>query len=170
MVVRFPTGDALNYLGSGAYGFNPYAVFSYQARVSPHVKLGYQFNTTTVLNRSLVSGEPLGLPGGLQYDIGADASVYKKIITAAADLLGNYVVNAPVLIPGTVPIQGFNRFNLNEPTLIPRTSSYTLDQLSLGVKFKPTAHLFFYGNVLIQLNNVGLRSNPVPLVGISYKL
>src|SRR3974390_221662 len=49
MLFRFPTGDALNYLGSGAYGFNPYGVFSYDARVSPHARIGYIWNTSTVL-------------------------------------------------------------------------------------------------------------------------
>ncbi len=29
--------------------------------------------------------------------------------------------------------------------------------------------LILYANALIQLNDVGLRSNVVPLVGISYK-
>jgi hypothetical protein len=47
-------------------------------------------------------------------------------------------------------------------------SSYNLSQLSLGLKVKPWKNLILYGNVLLQLNNVGLRSNPVPLAGISY--
>ena len=50
MLVRFPTGDSLNYLGSGAYGFNPYGVWSRAgSKISPHVRLGYQFNTATTL-------------------------------------------------------------------------------------------------------------------------
>jgi hypothetical protein len=41
-------------------------------------------------------------------------------------------------------------------------------QLSIGLKTKPWKNLVLYGNVLIQVNNVGLRSNPAPMVGISY--
>ena len=41
---RFPTGDALNYLGSGGLGANIYALGEYRARVAPHVKLSYQYN------------------------------------------------------------------------------------------------------------------------------
>ncbi len=170
LLVRFPTGDALNYLGSGAYGFDPYAVLSYQARVTPHARLGYQFNTTTVLNPNYNSAGNFtgnsGLPGGLQYDIGADAVLIKKVPTSlAVDFLGNYIVNSPVLIPTmfTIPAYG-NQFN----NLKPEENSYNSAQLSIGLKVKPWKNLVLYGNVLIQLNNVGLRSNPVPLAGISY--
>src|ERR1035438_9266476 len=61
LLVRFPTGDALNYLGSGAYGFDPYAVLAYQtSRVSPHLRLGYQFNTSTVLIPTFNKGYKTG--------------------------------------------------------------------------------------------------------------
>ena len=49
MLVRFPSGNALNYTGSGAFGFNPYAVVSYQWTVSPHARVGYLWNTSSVL-------------------------------------------------------------------------------------------------------------------------
>jgi hypothetical protein len=170
MLLRFPTGDALNYLGSGAYGFNPYAVFSYQAGVSPHVRLGYQFNTTTVLNPTYNSAGEFtgnaGLPGGFQYDVGADAVLIKKVPTSlAVDFLGNYIVSSPVLVPTTFTIPSYgNEFG----NLKPGTNSYNSAQLSIGLKVKPWKTLVLYGNVLVQLNNVGLRSNPVPLIGISY--
>jgi hypothetical protein len=179
LFVRFPTGDALNYLGSGAYGFDPYAVFAYQAnRISPHARVGYQFNTSTVL---IPNFKPDGtftgnsnLPGGVQYDIGADAVLFKKVpTTVAGDFLGNYIVNAHVLAPGTVTVSGYNTLpppnNVpDQKTLIPAINSYNSAQLSIGLKVKPWRDLILYGNVLFQLNNVGLRSEPVPLVGVSY--
>jgi len=172
VLVRFPTGDALNYLGSGAYGYNPYGIFSYQARLSPHARIGYQFNTNTVLIPNLGGTGSSPLPGGLQYNVGADYVLFKKVpTTLAGDFLGNYVVNSPVLVPGTVTIPGYSNPPYNLPpqkTLYPANTSYGLNQLSIGVKVKPWKTLVLYGNVLIQLNNVGLRSNPVPLVGISY--
>src|SRR5271157_3193532 len=123
LLLRFPTGDALNYLGSGAYGFDPYAVLAYQAgRVSPHVRLGYQFNTSTVLNPTInqttgaFTGSNSNLPGGFQYDFGADAVLFKKIpTTVAGDFLGNYIVNAPVLVPGKVTVPGYNMPPYNVP-------------------------------------------------------
>jgi hypothetical protein len=182
LLVRFPTGDALNYLGSGAYGFNPYAILSYQARLSPHLRLGYQFNTTTVLLPTAYDdkGNPIAhskLPGGLQYDFGADYVLFKKVpTTVAGDFLGNYVVNSPVLtlLPyGSQPLGPplVKAFNVNPPALIPgmyNNNSYNLGQISIGAKVKPWKSLVLYGNVLFQVNNVGLRSNPVPLVGASY--
>ena len=172
LLVRFPTGDALNYLGSGAYGFDPYAVFAYQAqRFSPHVRLGYQFNTSTVLipnfNSSGTFTGNSNLPGSFQYDFGVDAVVFKKIpTTVAGDFLGNYIVNAPVLVlQKNVPIPGYGA---SADTLHPVNNSYNSAQLSIGLKVKPWKDLILYGNVIFQLNNVGLRSEPVPLVGASY--
>ena len=105
MLLRFPTGDALNYLGSGAYGFNPYGVFSYDSRVSPHARIGYIWNTNTVLIQSTNISSPSctststppaagcvsssQLPGGLQYDVGADAKIFQRV-TLAADLFGKF--------------------------------------------------------------------------------
>jgi hypothetical protein len=169
ILVRFPTGDALNYLGSGAYGFDPYGSFSYNyKRISPHARLGYQFNTSTVLSPNVNGSGNSNLPGGFQYAFGADAIVFKKVPTTfAADYLGNYIRNAPVLVLGTpVQVQGFSV--PDQPTLRPQVGSYNSSQLSLGFKVKPYKSLMFYGNVLLQLNNVGLRSAPVPLAGVSY--
>jgi len=198
MIFRFPTGDALNYLGSGAYGFNPYAVWSHPMhKVYPHIRLGYQFNTATVLIPNPTTG--LGsstLPGGLQYDLGADVILAsgKRPLTFAGDLIGNYVVNAPILVskytcicaPTTPPQAPYSVSPFPYPSTIqalnptlavnqtnPITSSniidsYNSDQLALGLKFKPWKSLILYGNVTFQLNNVGLRSSPVPLGGVSY--
>ncbi len=81
MLIRFPSGDALNYLGSGAYGFNPYAIASYQWRVSPHARIGYVWNTDSVLVGNA------RLPGGVQYDVGADWGIIKQV-TLAGDFSG----------------------------------------------------------------------------------
>ena len=194
MLFRFPTGDALNYLGSGAYGFNPYGVWSHSlGKISPHVRLGYQFNTATVLipNPSTGLGSS-SLPGGLQYNVGVDFVLLsgKRPATFAADLLGNYVVNAPVLVskytclcasgdqylaspfPYPAAVQALNPTKVvNQPNPASSsyiTNSYNSDQLALGLKYKPWGNLILYANVTFQLNNVGLRSAPVPLIGASY--
>ena len=48
--------------------------------------------------------------------------------------------------------------------------TYTTANLSGGLKWKPfrKMKLILYGNVLLQLNNVGLRPDPSPSGGISY--
>ena len=188
MLVRFPTGDAPNYLGSGAYGFNPYAVWSHRfSKISPRVRLGYQFNTATVLIPNATTG--LGsssLPGGLQYTGGADFIVLsgERPLTFAADFIGNYVVNSPWLAPGyatlNAPSCSASGCSANTITVSPSpypsfvqtvkytTKSYNSDQIALGLKFKPWKDLILAVNVTFQVNNVGLKSSPVPLVGVAY--
>jgi hypothetical protein len=173
---RTPTGDDRNYLGSGAWGTNPYAVFSYLAKISPHVRLGYQWNSETELNPNLIHpGSNLALPGGLQYDIGADYA-FKKYLTFAGDLLGNQYQNAARLIYSSSNVTYNNPPPASNTTttvtfhsIASVNSSYWINDLSTGFKFRPYKTLIFSGNALFQLNNVGMRSRPAPLLGISYQ-
>jgi hypothetical protein len=166
---RFPSGDALNYLGSGAFGGNLYGLFEYRWKVAPHLKLSYQWNNVSQL-MNLSAAPDVRLPGGIQYDTGADVRITRPL-TLAVDLLGNQFVNTP----------SFKLVNLPSPTpLVPGIPStyvtvqspintYTTVNFSSGLKFSIKRHFLLYGNVLIQTNNVGLRSDPVPLFGIAYK-
>ena len=166
MNVRTPTGDDRNLLGSGAWGFTPYIVYSYLAKVSPHARFGYEWNTTTELNNP--SGEPGGnktLPGGMQYDFGADWAMSRKV-TLAADLLGSQFLNTPELLEGTVQVSGVSQ---PLPASGSGITSYTINNASIGVKWNPVRDLVLSVNGLFQLNNTGLRSRPTPLIGISYK-
>lgn len=174
---RVPTGDDRNYLGSGAWGTNPYAVFSYISRVSPHIRLGYQWNSETELNPNLVRpGSNLALPGGLQYDFGADSALTKRF-TVAGDLMGNQYQNAPRLTPSTTSLTYKNPPNATPPptttvdlrSVSSVNSTFWINDISAGVKWNPYRNLILTGNVLFQLNNVGMRARPTPLVGISYK-
>ena len=166
MNVRIPSGDDLNYLGSGAWGIDPYIVYSYLGKVSPHAKLGYQWNTATELNNpTFTSGGDLSLPGGMQYDAGADWAVAKHL-TIAGDVLGNQFLNTPRLISTQTTITG-----LPTPlaTSVSGNSTFSLNNASAGFKVNPYRDLVLSGNVLFQLNDNGLRARPTPLVGLSYK-
>lgn len=173
--LRTPTGDELNYLGSGAWGVNPYLVFSYLRKVSPHAKIGYQWNTKTDLNNpTLTAGGNENLPGGFQYDVGADWA-WLRHITLAGDLLGSQYLNAPTLVAGTTPLPTSNSYNPPKPpsiflpTVTTANDSYTINDVSAGLKWNPYRDLVFSGNALYQIDNNGLRSRIVPLVGVSYK-
>ncbi len=171
--LRTPTGDDENLLGSDAWGFNPYVVYSYLWKVSPHAKIGYQWNTKSELNNpTLTKGGNLDLPGGLQYDLGADWAIQRHL-TVAADLLGNQFLNTPKIVVPTSPTvsltQSGSSSAVNLFTTTTENSSYTLNNLSAGLKIALVRDLIISGNVLVQLNNNGLRSRPTPLVGISYK-
>jgi hypothetical protein len=167
---RFPSGDALNYLGSGAFGGNIYGLFEYRARLAPHIKLSYQWNgNSQVMNLQTLPNT--GLPGGLQYAAGVDFKAVRSL-TLAADLLGNQFVNVQSFTLGTSPLPPPIVPQAGIPPTIPSTTrtnlTYTTANFSGGLKWSPKPHFLLYGNVLLQLNNVGLRSDPVPLFGIAY--
>ena len=165
--LRVPTGDDLNLLGSGAWGYSPYVIYSHLGKVSPHARLGYQWNSATELNFSSSAGHDVGLPGGMQYDVGVDWAAVKRL-TLAGDLLGSQYLNAPILVKATTSFTtGSGTQSL--PTSITGNSSYTINNFSGGVKLSPVGNLVLAGNVLVQLNNNGLHARPTPLLGISYK-
>jgi hypothetical protein len=181
VALRLPTGDAFNYLGSGAYGFNLYALVSYKYWISPHAKFAYQFNTNTVLlNLDNTAGGNRPLPGGSQFALGADVNVPKlhDKLTGSVDVLANEFVNSPYIqqtntcipvssaLPCSTVTAAPNQKILPDVALATRT--YTSANMSFGLKVKPVRGLIVFGNVLIQVNDVGLRADPSPSFGISY--
>jgi hypothetical protein len=137
--------------------------------VAPHLKVSYQYNAVSQLVNLNVPASTR-LPGGLQYDMGADIKA-KPFLTFAGDILGSQFVNAPSFLQtqintikptfGTAPATSI-------PGVTAQPNTYTTVNLSGGIKVSVKDFLF-YGNVLGQVNNVGLRSNLVPLFGIAYK-
>lgn len=180
MDIRFPTGDALNYLGSGSYGFKPFAVFSYRARISPHVLVGYEWNTDSITAGDLVNGGKGSVPNDFVYTIGADARVTKSL-TADFDIVGQRVFGTQTVAVTQQQFLGdcgscsssastVSDVTLRSLATIPH-SSYNITNASLGIKARPFGHLsrlVLTANVLIRMDDGGLRSKPVPLVGLGY--
>jgi hypothetical protein len=48
MEFRLPTGDPLNFKGSGAFGYRTFLAYGHTGRYSPHVNIGYQYNGSSV--------------------------------------------------------------------------------------------------------------------------
>jgi hypothetical protein len=183
--VRFATGNEYNLLGSGAWGIKPYIVFSRLGRrFHPHANLGFQWNSQSVLNLS-AAGNSLRLPDSLVYSAGVDYSVAKHL-TIVGDFIGQHFSDAPtvtraqVATPANVqgslalgpacPASGCNVLTGNVSTVgVNPANSFDEDNLAVGIKVNPFGKLVVSGNVLIKLNNAGLRANYVPLVGVSYK-
>jgi|HubBroStandDraft_2_1064218.scaffolds.fasta_scaffold84583_2 hypothetical protein len=164
--LRTPTGDSLNFLGSGSWGLNPYLLYSHAGKISPHMKVGYQWNTRTGLNNA--SGKFRGnsvLPGGLQYDIGIDWAAKHKV-TLVADLLGNQFQNVSKLVIQDIIIPNLTQVTQTTSTV---SSTYTVSNVATGLKWGPVGGLVLSANVLTQINNVGLRSRPTPMLGIAYR-
>jgi hypothetical protein len=183
---RFPTGDEYNLLGSGAYGVKPYIVLSRRGRIEPHVNLGYQWNDFsnlyinpcqfkgTCVTSSASAGLPtLRLPDSIDYSAGADIGIVKRL-TLVTDLVGQHFFNSPRITPaGPSPLPGlppaFTNFPQFNNSVGVSNGDYSVDNLGVGLKWNPTGHLIVSINSLIKLDNGGLRSKYVPLVGVSYR-
>jgi len=178
--VRTPTGDEQNYLGSGATGVKPFVIVSYRARISPHVNVGYQWNGNSILAGDFVGSQATGatgkLPNSFLYVAGADATLIPRRMSASFDIYGQHLFDAPQLVSTTYTDQGACG-DVNCTTVTPGTTHPNVAQstagvdiisASLGLKVRPTHNLVLTGNVLIQVNNGGLRERAVPLAGLSY--
>lgn len=180
MEVRFPTGDALNYLGSGSYGLKPFAIFSYRARISPHVLVGYQWNTNSITASNLkTTFAKSNVPNDFVYTVGVDARV-TKWLTGDFDIVGQRVFGTETVAvtpqqflancgsctanptPATVTMNSLT----NSPN-----SSYSVTSASMGIKVRPfgkVSRLVFTANVLVRLDDGGLKSKAAPLAGVGY--
>jgi hypothetical protein len=185
--VRFPSGDAKNFLGTGAYGVTPFGVLTYAGRISPHVRLGYEWNSSSIL-----AGDPLvvvppppapkpkpgpsaSLPPAWLYSAGADIRA-TKWLTIAADLIGQSVLSANRLSLGSLtrlPETDGKTYPTSSsltqvPSIQPTVSSYNSDAIAIGGKARLFKELILIGNATIRVNDGGLRANVVPLAGVSY--
>jgi len=194
--VRFPTGDALNYLGYGSYGVKPFVVLSYRARVSPHILVGYEWNSNSILSSRLTSFNLFGvnveqvqglstgrkgyMPSDFLYTAGADAWL-AKWLTASFDIVGARFLRAGTeRLTSQQYLAPCSAGCLTEPstatvshsTLLPNPdASYSVNNASAGVKIRPfpkAAKLVLTANILVRLDNGGLHAKPAPLVGLGY--
>jgi len=161
--VHLPTGDEKNFLGSGTWGLRPFMTFSYAGRISPHASFGYQRNGDSVLAGDITTDTSAHLPDIVTYSAGADAGLTHRV-TVSADFLGQSLVSAKK-IAGSVftDVSGATHSNIV-------TSTATINQASVAVggKVNPFGKLLITANVLFRINDAGLHSKPVPLVGLSY--
>jgi hypothetical protein len=187
MDVRLPTGDETNFLGSGAVGVKPFGVFSYKARVSPHAEVGYEVNGGSTLagNNLVPSGSATvakgSLPNRFLYIVGADVVIAKRL-TGAFDIYGQRLFSAPQFVSQPYKDYGNCSGATNDdavncavyapgtthPDVAQKIADVNITSASLGLKLRAFSKLVFTGNVLLKLDDGGLRSRVVPLVGVSY--
>jgi len=164
--VRFPTGDATNYLGTGAYGIKPYMVISRRGkRITPNVNLGYQWNSSSILFVNPGNGAQQNLPSSFLYSGGVDFRAARRL-TFTGEFLGQAVINGPRLITTNQALpQGLG----SAPSITNSSGTYAMDNVGVGFKYNPFKGLLITANTLFALDEGGLRSKVVPLVGISYR-
>jgi hypothetical protein len=160
--VRIPTGDEFNYHGAGAYGVKPFLIASFTTKhVSPHLNAGYQWNGKSFLASSTLT-EKERLPGQAFYSVGADSSLSPRV-TVAFDVLDQIIIHGRRTFVGSQIIDGSAYTLLNFP-------NQTRQELNAAAGFKArlVGDVVLTGNLLFRLNDSGLRSRVVPLLGVSY--
>jgi hypothetical protein len=161
---RFPTGDEEDLLGLGAFGVKPFAVLSFsRGRVAPHLNVAYLWNGDSVLAGDVATGVKEDLPDQVQYAVGVDIGVSKRL-TLAFDFLGTHVIDSPRLVRENFTAANGQSF----PQIGFVKESYNLANGAAGFKFNPVGRLLVDFNILFKLDSAGLRDDVTPLVGIEY--
>jgi hypothetical protein len=162
--VRLPTGDALNFLGSGAFGLHPFIAISYPVkRLAPHVNVGYQWNGKSVLAGDVTTDTKANLPRAFTYAAGVDIAATRRL-TFAGDFLGQHLFNGTRVVPVTFP----DALGRNFPETRLQKTSFDLLSGALGAKVNITRTLLLTGNLIFRLNDTGLTAPVVPLIGVSW--
>lgn len=171
--VRLPTGSSEDYLGTGSVGVQLSLLGS--ARLgdfTPHVNLGYDYHGGTDdaemgdFDRSSV-----------KFALGFDQQLISSV-TLALDLLGDLNLGDDPLdqLPGSVFIRDSNTTDDGEVgeaerevrlTNVPSGIGGNFFDLSVGARFAFSERIQALGNVLVPLNDGGLRSSIVPTAGVS---
>jgi hypothetical protein len=160
--VRLPTGDEFNFHGAGAYGVRAFGIASSSVgAASPHVNVGYEWNGSALL-ADPAGLTPRQLPDRFSYVLGLDAAVSPRF-TVAVDFSDQIALNRtravlPVLTPEGTP----------QSPLGSETVSLHETGLAGGFKARLRGALVMTGNVLVRLNDAGLRARVVPTLGLSY--
>jgi len=163
--LRLPTGDEKNLLGTGAPGVQPFMVWSgVYGAVSPHMTVGYQWNGSSILGGDPGAGISRDLPDVGVYSAGAVFEIHPRV-TAAVDVLGRYVMDSP-------RVQRVDFHALNGTSVFPNITftSGSINELSAATGFKVNivGRMLVTANLLMKLNDAGLRDKVSPLVGIEY--
>lgn len=170
--VRFPTGDEKNFLGSGAYGVKPFLALAVgTGHFTPHANVGYQWNGSSILAGDILTGSKANLPGYAIFSGGLDIGVTKSL-TVVADYIGEELLNAPRIQSTTytssVPLLTTGQIGTFPDITTGVKQTYNQSNASIGAKVNLFKQFLVTGNLLIALNNGGLREKVIPLIGVSY--
>ncbi len=169
--VRIPTGDDANFLGTGDLNARFVGIISGKTGdFSPHLNLGYDYR-----GADLDSDE-------LEFALGFDQKLAPGF-TFALDILGEIDLNddeALQLFPGVIPIEDRIKdadgnvvgTNLREipRSNVPEDISDDVLNIAAGIRIAPSERLQILGNLLVPINNGGLRPDFAATFGISLSL
>jgi hypothetical protein len=163
--IRLPTGDEDDFLGTGKANIRWSGIVSKKiGDFTPHLNIGYERRSA-----DLDSDE-------FEFTAGFDQKVYPGI-TFAFDIFGEIDLNddeAIRLFPGTTTIidrvstgQSVRKVDLSN---IPERDNDNAFNASFGFRVAPSERVIFLGNILVPLNEGGLRSSVASTIGLAISL
>jgi hypothetical protein len=160
-----PTGDAMNLLGSGTPGVQPFAVWSTTfGQVSPHANVSYRWNGDSVLAGNPATGQSGNFPDNVGYAIGAEVSAHPRV-TMAFDVIGRYTTSGERLRQEQfAALDGRSIF----PNISFAQDSFHSLSGTAGAKAMIADRLLLTGNVLFGLDEHGVRDRVTPMLGLEY--
>jgi hypothetical protein len=142
-------------------------VLARSGKIAPHLNLIYQWNSSSSLTKD-ANGAQRPLPGFFGYTVGVDTGLLKRV-TFAVDLVGQHFFNAPRITKATTFTRNVDNTKPQTfSSVVPFDGDYDVDNLAVGLKANPWKQFLIIGNATIKLNNGGMRSTVIPMVGISY--
>jgi len=152
---RFPTGSAVDLLGSGHFSARGLGILSARfGPFAPHANIGYLLRNSDSLNSAVL------------VTVGFD-HLMAPWATMAADVVSELQVGeSKVKLPGTVTYDVPFRRTV-EPTNIPNQRDDIINA-SFGFKFLTSSGITIVTNTMWPLNRGGLRPNVVWTAGLDY--
>lgn len=162
--VRLPTGNKEKFIGTGEASTKLSLIASRKiAQFTPHLNLGYDRRTAKQdsdelefiagLDQKLAEGVTLAVDFLGEIDVNSDEAIKfssQETVTLVDKLVTNVTINRP-----------------EDLTSIPqRTNDNTLNA-SMGIRIAPSEKVLLLGNVLIPMNDGGLRSSVAPTLGVT---
>jgi hypothetical protein len=161
--VRLPTGKAEDLLGTGTTSVTFSLIASTtNGRLAPHFNLGYT-----------ASGESdvVKLADEFVYKFGTELEAAPRV-TINADFLGRSLREVDRLELEDVTHTYFNAAGVTGSTTLSEyvasSGSLNVMDLALGAKFNVSGNLLINANVLVALNDAGVRSKVTPVFGFDY--
>jgi hypothetical protein len=143
MDLRLPTGDEDELRGLDTVRVSPFFIASASIfGISPHVNLGFDIGDTSKIDNEFF------------YRVGFDWAIVRPV-TFAFDVLGRYIIDN-------------DRPKAGRPLGSTETSEDHIASAAFGVKVNPWRNLIVLFNLLVPLNNTGLRDDVTPLVGLEW--
>ena len=139
--------------------------------LTPHVNLGYQWNGSSILGGNPYLGTKGTLPGFLFFSTGTDIGVSKRL-TVSADYLGQELINAAYIQTQTYtsagPLAATGQVGTFQTIAPAANRTYNQSDAAFGFKFNVFDRFLVTGNMIVALNDGGLRQRITPLVAVSY--